>query len=386
MWRSFFVVVLVLAACSSKKTAPDKHLYFVPDRITQQIGSTKTLAAVDVRALKVDPLLRLIPDEAACVRDLAKMLGVVVIADGSPFTLYASHLSEIQTKDCLDRTAPLFGGKTSRGADGTYQVAAGDTVLALGWSDGIMTAMPVGAPRSAGPADQQMVDMAATIPPNVFGFLLMKSAADQRVKNIVVTMSLEGSAFDVVARGEGRTAADAQDFFKQFLAGFKRASLFQQEPFDDAWVTQRLEGTTAILEAKIPVAVFVPRKPPSANQDVEAISVTEGDGAAAAASATRYVHAIAAQDFKAVCSTRAKDEQARMAKIAGSCEAGFRAVMKDRPVTVFSTLEAKQARRRGTRIAVDLVQPGQAEPAVTLITTREADQWVLIDVADEEHF
>jgi hypothetical protein len=41
-------------------------------------------------------------------------------------------------------------------------------------------------------------------------------------------------------------------------------------------------------------------------------------------------------------------------------------------------------RIRGKKAGVDIVQPGQTEPALTLVAVRDGGRWRLEDVADDE--
>jgi len=64
-----------------------------------------------------------------------------------------------------------------------------------------------------------------------------------------------------------------------------------------------------------------------------------------------------------------------MAVIGGSCEKAFAAIFKGKPTDIF----AGDVRVEGTRAEVDLVQPGQSEPATSLVATRTGGEWRLID-------
>lgn len=121
--------------------------------------------------------------------------------------------------------------------------------------------------------------------------------------------------------------------------------------------------------------------------DSEQRALAAGDRAAderqAADVAVRYVRALAAHDWEAVCATRSTTERRELARLAGSCEEGMRAAFANRPVDVFADVRAGDVRVRGDLAAVDLVQPGQRRPALTLAAVREDRRWLLEDVPDE---
>ena len=98
--------------------------------------------------------------------------------------------------------------------------------------------------------------------------------------------------------------------------------------------------------------------------------------------ALRYIHAVAEEDWEAACATRTQEERAGMARLGGSCARGFEAIFKGKPTTIFATIEAGDVRIKGDIAGVDLVQPGQTEPAVTLGVVRENGEWLLEDMDD----
>ena len=100
--------------------------------------------------------------------------------------------------------------------------------------------------------------------------------------------------------------------------------------------------------------------------------------------AVKYVRSLVAQDWKAVCATRTETERRELAQLAGSCEDGMRAAFEDRPVDIFENVRAGDVRIRGRVAAVDLVQPGQRKPALTLGAVREDGRWLLENVPGEK--
>jgi hypothetical protein len=116
---------------------------------------------------------------------------------------------------------------------------------------------------------------------------------------------------------------------------------------------------------------------PSAGAKPDKTPAAAGDQAGDVA--LRYVRAIADKDWKAACATRVDSEQREMAKLAGSREKGFAAIFRDKPTDLFKDVEVGDVRAQGDRAEVDLTQPGQTEPATTLIATKAGSEWRLID-------
>jgi hypothetical protein len=108
-----------------------------------------------------------------------------------------------------------------------------------------------------------------------------------------------------------------------------------------------------------------------------------GDERQAAEVAVTYVRALANHDWAAVCATRSTKERRELERLAGSCEKGMRAAFANRAVDLFADVRPGDVRVRGDLAAVDLVQPGQRRPALTLAAVREGGRWLLEDVPDE---
>lgn len=93
----------------------------------------------------------------------------------------------------------------------------------------------------------------------------------------------------------------------------------------------------------------------------------------------RYIQAVADHDWKAACATRPDSEQREMAKLGGSCEKAFAAIFEGKPTSLFEDVKLADVRVSGTRAEVDLVQPGQSEPAMTLVAKQFGSEWRVID-------
>jgi hypothetical protein len=100
--------------------------------------------------------------------------------------------------------------------------------------------------------------------------------------------------------------------------------------------------------------------------------------------ALRYFDAVVAKDWKAVCKTRTKKERSDLARLLGSCERGFEKVLASKPVDIFDGVKAGDVRIEGDIAGVDIHQPGQPEPALTIAAVREGGRWLLEDVPDAQ--
>jgi hypothetical protein len=100
--------------------------------------------------------------------------------------------------------------------------------------------------------------------------------------------------------------------------------------------------------------------------------------------ALRYVHAIAGKDWESACETRSTREQAQFAQMAGSCARMFETMFKGKAMELFATVQASEVRIKGNLAGVDLVQPGQTKPVMTLSAVKRHGEWVLEDMKDSK--
>jgi hypothetical protein len=103
-----------------------------------------------------------------------------------------------------------------------------------------------------------------------------------------------------------------------------------------------------------------------------------------AAIAKRYLEAVSAEDWKAVCETRTQKEQQEFERIAGSCERVFEKIFQGKPVDALDGAEIGDIRIEGNKAGIDVHQPGHEEDSLTLAAVRENGRWLLQDVPDEE--
>lgn len=270
MVRLVGVLVVLTVACKSKheppKPAPpapkafvpepvltaEQHLGFIPDSIAVRLGKTMGIAAVDMRAFKADQLLALIPEPFACARDLLKYMGVAVVTseDGEHFTLYATQLSEVNTKACLDQIAPALGVSTMQKPDGSYQVGA----ATLHWDNGVLAVHETGTqlPPPA-PPDSELLAQLATVPSQAPGFLLIKRTASGPPLRLTVWFVTEADTVGVTARAEGQTAGAAHDWVNGVVGGFKDAAKEEHFAVDDSWFKVSDTGLTSTLDIRLPL-------------------------------------------------------------------------------------------------------------------------------------
>ena len=125
----------------------------------------------------------------------------------------------------------------------------------------------------------------------------------------------------------------------------------------------------------------------SATPGLSTSSRTLGEGSSeqeAVTIAIRYARAIAAEDWAGVCATRSKKDLKEMARLAGSCERGFKVIFDGKPTALMETVEAGAVRVRGSMARGNLHQPGQAKPFTFVVAVRENGEWRLEDVPDSQ--
>ncbi|MEO7732230.1 MAG: hypothetical protein ABIY55_14750, partial [Kofleriaceae bacterium] len=105
-----------------------------------------------------------------------------------------------------------------------------------------------------------------------------------------------------------------------------------------------------------------------------------------AGTASAYLHALSQQDWAGACATRLRAEREKLAQRAGSCERGIQALFAKDPLELLATANTREIRKRGGTIAVDIAQPGQTRPAMTLFLRREDALWLLVDLPDSDAF
>ena len=105
----------------------------------------------------------------------------------------------------------------------------------------------------------------------------------------------------------------------------------------------------------------------------------------AAEVALRYARAVADRDWPVACTTRSRAGRADLARTAGSCERALSVVFKGKPVELFETVLVGDVRIRGRRAGVDLVQPGQKKPFLTLGAVRQrTGRWLLEELPNRQ--
>jgi hypothetical protein len=105
----------------------------------------------------------------------------------------------------------------------------------------------------------------------------------------------------------------------------------------------------------------------------------DGEEEQAAAVVLEYIDALSARDWAGVCDTRTEQDRRELAITAGSCERAFQLLAKARPGldVAFQDARTGEVRIEGDVASVDVVQPGQTEPATTITAVRENGGWAL---------
>jgi hypothetical protein len=125
-------------------------------------------------------------------------------------------------------------------------------------------------------------------------------------------------------------------------------------------------------------------KPAATAQKSAPTPASASDEQAAADVALRYAHAIADEDWAAVCATRTEAERKSFARDAGSCPRAFELILKDKATEAFAAVKAGDVRIRGNVAGIDLLQPGQTEPVTTLGAVKQHGEWLLQDMKESK--
>ena len=104
----------------------------------------------------------------------------------------------------------------------------------------------------------------------------------------------------------------------------------------------------------------------------------------AAAISRRYLEAVVARDWGTACETRTRRERKDLARLGGTCERALAAAFEGKSVKFFQGARVGDVRIEHDKAGVDIVQPGQTEPVLTLVAVRDAGRWRLEDVPDDQ--
>jgi hypothetical protein len=102
--------------------------------------------------------------------------------------------------------------------------------------------------------------------------------------------------------------------------------------------------------------------------------------------AKQYLTGISDKDWSQVCESRAPSERRKFERDIGSCEAAFKLILGKTPelAQAFAEAETGDVRIKGKLAGIDILQPGQTEPALTLAAVRENGHWFLKDIPDSK--
>jgi hypothetical protein len=268
MVRRLLFAVALTFACSSKREpaqkAPppvqqdqpfaDGHLNFIPDGIAARVGHHKMLAAIDLRAFKEKPFLRLIPEKLACARDLIQYAGVfVMVADeGSQPVVYATQLSELGTKQCIEASGV---GHARIAADGTLEVGDAALGASLRWDGGVLTVQALGTPVTPPvPADATLMELVHRVPPQAPAFLVGHDLG--KIETLVVWGQADAQALTITVHAETGSPEDAAAIEHDFIAGVNEAAQQRRYTFDPAWFKTSVTGNLVTVDGRIPLSAF----------------------------------------------------------------------------------------------------------------------------------
>jgi hypothetical protein len=94
--------------------------------------------------------------------------------------------------------------------------------------------------------------------------------------------------------------------------------------------------------------------------------------------AKRYLAALAAEDYREACATRATRDRSALARSAGSCERAFRAILATQAGDRLRDARIGNVKVRGSRASVSLTLPGGHADNDPLLAIKEGDHWGLI--------
>jgi hypothetical protein len=94
--------------------------------------------------------------------------------------------------------------------------------------------------------------------------------------------------------------------------------------------------------------------------------------------AKRYLAALAAEDYREACATRAMRDRSALARSAGTCERAFRVILATQENDLFRDARIGNVKVRGSRASVSWTLPGAKADNDPLLAIKEGDRWGLI--------
>jgi hypothetical protein len=117
----------------------------------------------------------------------------------------------------------------------------------------------------------------------------------------------------------------------------------------------------------------------STPQQEAAAAPRSADEEAVTKAAQKYIEGLVDEDFALACESRTRSDRAGLAKVAGTCEKAFAAIVADKPglKTLFKDARPGDVTVTGNTATVEVLQPGQKTSEMTLAAVRENGRWGL---------
>lgn len=269
MWRGLLFILVL--GCSSKHAPPPSaesergnahDVLFVPAELVNHLAGEDMILAIDVSHSDMSPLLAQIPPDIACLGDLLKSMGVLVMAARLPsqeFTAFATHLDQQQTRQCFDKITSAAGGKTSTGSDGSYEVpdSAFGFGFAFSWKGQLATARKLGAPLPApGVPNQKLLALAGKLPVDARVFMIGDGWSERKIASMLMWLKFSDEFVDGTMQVEGTEPSVAQEWVHGFSETFKKGFGPKVPGWSDDWMKESGSGLTATLDVHFPLAAF----------------------------------------------------------------------------------------------------------------------------------
>ena len=94
--------------------------------------------------------------------------------------------------------------------------------------------------------------------------------------------------------------------------------------------------------------------------------------------AKRYLAALAAEDYREACATRAMRDRSSLARSAGTCERAFRVILATQESDVLRDARIGNVKVSGSRASVSWTLPGGHADNDPLLAIKEGERWGLI--------
>ena len=262
------VMVLLLVACSKKASVDDgpaQRFPIVPDSVMGQLGAVGFVLAVDLHRLDLTRVRSMIPDDLACLNDIARDAKAAVITVGIPETWEArvTGLTAAGIADCVGKTAKVFGVAVTHEADDSTTLAIPGNPLSLVWKGDQLVITEKGERQRYGDPPGVITDLLHQVPRDVKGWIVGSGFPKYKIKSMVAWLETTDSVWTFTINAESTEAGAAKPWVESVTRGFRAAADAKGVAVDDKWFTiTSSTPTTAKLVAAIPIGAFVPTRSP----------------------------------------------------------------------------------------------------------------------------